>query len=199
MDTKNRIKELMDERGWTIYELSKRSGLAQTTISNMWKRNTEPTIPSLRALCNGFGITLAQFFAEGVLQKTTVIERYVVSQKPYGTTSFSAPSRENGADAKPYIKTLEYPIPLNYAYPTFGWGVKFENKKFVSIVAEDYKPLSSKEQIRVERPTFAEIIAVKELIENKLGKSANENILYHLDDVQLKNYTDHEISQILAY
>lgn len=40
MDTKNRIKELMDERGWTIYELSKRSGLAQTTISNMWKRNT---------------------------------------------------------------------------------------------------------------------------------------------------------------
>lgn len=67
MDTKTRIKELMDERGWTIYELSKRSGLAQTTISNMWKRNTEPTIPSLRAICNGFGITLAQFFAEGEL------------------------------------------------------------------------------------------------------------------------------------
>ena len=102
-------------------------------------------------------------------------------------------------DAKPYIKTLEYPIPLNYAYPAFGWGVKFENKKFVSIVAEDYKPLSNKEQVRVERPTFAEIIAVKELVENKLGKPANGNILYHLDEVQLKNYTDHEISQILAY
>lgn len=50
MDTKTRIKELMDARGWTIYELSKRSGLSQTTISNMWKRNTEPTIPSLRAM-----------------------------------------------------------------------------------------------------------------------------------------------------
>jgi len=61
MDTKSRIKELMDERGWTIYELSKRSGLAQTTISNMWKRNTEPTIPSLRQLCDAFGITLSQF------------------------------------------------------------------------------------------------------------------------------------------
>jgi len=65
MDSKSRIKELMEERGWTIYELSKRSGLAQTTISNMWKRNTEPTIPSLRQLCNAFGITLSQFFAEG--------------------------------------------------------------------------------------------------------------------------------------
>lgn len=71
MDAKTRIKELMDERGWTIYELSKRSGLAQTTLSNMWKRNTEPTIPSLRAICNGFGITLAQFFAEGDLVELT--------------------------------------------------------------------------------------------------------------------------------
>ena len=75
MDTKNRIKELMDERGWTIYELSKRSGLAQTTISNMWKRNTEPTIPSLRALFNGFGITLSQFFAEGDMVELTPEQR----------------------------------------------------------------------------------------------------------------------------
>lgn len=33
MDAKTRIKELIDE-------LSKRLGLVQTTISNMWKRNT---------------------------------------------------------------------------------------------------------------------------------------------------------------
>lgn len=72
MDTKTRINELMDERGWTIYELAKRSGLAQTTISNMWKRNTEPTIPSLRTLCDGLGITLAQFFAEGDLVELTI-------------------------------------------------------------------------------------------------------------------------------
>ena len=75
MDTKTHIKELMDERGWTIYELAKRSGLAQTTIANMWKRNTEPTIPSLRAICNGFGITLAQFFAEGDLVELTSEQR----------------------------------------------------------------------------------------------------------------------------
>ncbi len=71
MDAKTRIKELMDARGWTIYELSKRSGLSQTTLSNMWKRNTEPTIPSLRALCSGFGITLSQFFAEGDMVELT--------------------------------------------------------------------------------------------------------------------------------
>ena len=75
MDTKSRIKELMDERRWTIYELAKRSGLAQTTISNMWKRNTKPTIPSLRAICNGFGITLSQFFAEGDMVELTPEQR----------------------------------------------------------------------------------------------------------------------------
>ena len=65
----------MDERGWTIYELAKRSGLAQTTLSNMWKRNTEPTIPSLRAICDGFGIILAQFFAEDSMVELTSEQR----------------------------------------------------------------------------------------------------------------------------
>lgn len=80
MDTKCKIKELMDERGWTVYELSKRSGLAQTTIANMWKRNTEPTIPSLRALCDGFGITLSQFFAEGEMVELTPDQRAFFSR-----------------------------------------------------------------------------------------------------------------------
>lgn len=75
MDTKSKIKVLMDERSWTVYELAKRSGLAQTTISNMWKRNTEPTIPSLRAICNGFGITLSEFFAEDDLVELSPVEK----------------------------------------------------------------------------------------------------------------------------
>ena len=65
MDTKMRIQALMKERGWTIYELSKRSGVSQTTLANLWKRNNEPSLATLRALCQAFGITLSQFFAEG--------------------------------------------------------------------------------------------------------------------------------------
>ena len=64
MDTKNRIKQLMNQRQWTLYELARRSGLAQTTLANMWRRNNEPSIPSLRLICNAFGITLTQFFSE---------------------------------------------------------------------------------------------------------------------------------------
>lgn len=103
------------------------------------------------------------------------------------------------SDVERFIERLNYPMPLNYAYPTFGWGVRFYGGNFVSIVAEDARPDSRYESIRVERPTAAEILAVKELVEKSLGKPTNGNILYHFDGEQLKNYTDDEIAQILAY
>lgn len=65
MDTKQRINELIAERGWSKYELAKRSGVQLSTIRNMYHRNYEPTIPTLQALCKGLGISLSQFFSEG--------------------------------------------------------------------------------------------------------------------------------------
>ena len=65
MDVKQRLKSLMDERGWTMYRLAKESNVAWTTIRNMYARNTEPSIQTLEALCAGMGITLPQFFDEG--------------------------------------------------------------------------------------------------------------------------------------
>lgn len=59
-----RIRQLMDERGWTIYRLAQESKLSQTTISNIFKRNNQPSIPTVNAICDACGITLAQFFAE---------------------------------------------------------------------------------------------------------------------------------------
>ena len=64
MDVKQRLKSIMDERGWTMYRLAKESGVAWTTIRNMYARNTEPSIQTLEALCAGMGITLPQFFDE---------------------------------------------------------------------------------------------------------------------------------------
>lgn len=65
MDAKKRIRELMEERGWTEYRLAQESGLSQSTISNMFNRNNAPTLPTLEAVCGAFGITLVQFFSEG--------------------------------------------------------------------------------------------------------------------------------------
>lgn len=65
MDVQKRIQELMNERAWTKYKLAKAAELSDTTITNVFKRNTAPTLPTLEAICKGFGITMAQFFSEG--------------------------------------------------------------------------------------------------------------------------------------
>lgn len=64
MDAKLRIKELMDAQNITEYRLAKLSGLSQSTISNIFNRNTSPTIPTIEAICNGLGISMAQFFSD---------------------------------------------------------------------------------------------------------------------------------------
>ena len=64
MDAQKRIKQLMEERGWTDYRLAKEANLSHSTVTNMFNRNNAPTLPTLEAVCKAFGITLAQFFAE---------------------------------------------------------------------------------------------------------------------------------------
>lgn len=65
MDAQKRIRQLMEERGWTDYRLAKEANLSHSTVTNMFNRNNAPTPPTLEAVCKAFGITLAQFFAEG--------------------------------------------------------------------------------------------------------------------------------------
>ncbi len=71
MDVHGKLKHLMQERGWTAYRLVKESGLFESTLANIFKRNTVPSISTLEEICNGFHITLSQFFAEGEMVELT--------------------------------------------------------------------------------------------------------------------------------
>lgn len=71
MDAKVRIKQLMEKEGITEYRLAELSGLSQSTILNIFNRNTAPTIPTIEAICNGLGISMAQFFS--MIPKTRYI------------------------------------------------------------------------------------------------------------------------------
>lgn len=67
IDVIQKIKDLTAERGWTEYRLVKESGIAPSTISNIFHRNTLPNIYTLETICNTFGITLSQFFSNDVM------------------------------------------------------------------------------------------------------------------------------------
>jgi transcriptional regulator with XRE-family HTH domain len=83
MDTNERLRRLLEERGWTEYRLAKKCGLSQSTIANIYRRNTVPSIATLEVICNGFGITLSQFFADEEMVELTpdlkaVFESWVI-------------------------------------------------------------------------------------------------------------------------
>ena len=80
MDVKERLIQLQQQRGWTDYKIAKEAGLSSNTVSNIYRRNNVPSIPTLEALCKAFGITMAQFFAEDDLVELTPEVRELVDK-----------------------------------------------------------------------------------------------------------------------
>ncbi len=64
MNVQKKIKQLMEERNWTEYRLAKEANLSHSTVSNMFKRNNAPSLPTLECVCKAFGVSLSQFFAQ---------------------------------------------------------------------------------------------------------------------------------------
>ena len=62
MEVLERIEELRKEHGWSINFLAMEAELTQSTLNNLYSRNAEPKLSTLRSICNAFGITLSDFF-----------------------------------------------------------------------------------------------------------------------------------------
>ena len=71
MDINKRILKLLNERNWSEYRLSKESGLAESTLYNIFRRNNVPSFVTLESICKGFNITVSQFFAENEMVEMT--------------------------------------------------------------------------------------------------------------------------------
>ncbi|MDO4324425.1 MAG: helix-turn-helix transcriptional regulator [bacterium] len=61
-NTLDRIKELCEERNWSYYQLAKASGITYSTLSTMINKQNMPSLPTLLRLCQGFGISVTDFF-----------------------------------------------------------------------------------------------------------------------------------------
>ena len=60
---RERIIELCQERDLSINKLSSISGVTQSTVNNIVSgRNRSATISTIKKLCDGFGITIQDFF-----------------------------------------------------------------------------------------------------------------------------------------
>ena len=58
-----RIVELCQERNISVNRISNISGVTQSTVNNIVSgRNRSATISTIKKLCDGFGITIQEFF-----------------------------------------------------------------------------------------------------------------------------------------
>lgn len=60
-----RIEELCSNGGITRYQLSRRTGISQSALSDIVKKKNVPTLATIEKICAAFGITIAQFFIQG--------------------------------------------------------------------------------------------------------------------------------------
>ena len=85
MDIVKKIDKIRVQRGWTFYKLSQESGLTQQTFTKWMEGKTIPTIPALKAVCDAFGITLSNFFAENNMVEITPETKSVLENWNYLT------------------------------------------------------------------------------------------------------------------
>ena len=60
-DIAERIIKLNEKRGWSVYRLAKEAKISSSTLTNMMRRGTCPSLTTLERLCEAYGITLAEF------------------------------------------------------------------------------------------------------------------------------------------
>lgn len=60
---KNRILQLLGEKKMSIHKLAMESAVPPSSIKNiLYGKSQNPSIVTLKMLCDGFGITLIEFF-----------------------------------------------------------------------------------------------------------------------------------------
>ena len=125
-------------------------------------------------------------------------------------------------DVEPYLCTeVNYPLPLDYAFPAYEWSILFRGNQFHSILrttdfpnTDHYKKwkdnkyevikatnlekirLWKKDIIYVETSSLEEILKVKKLVRSKIKQHSYHSIIYHLDGKNLSKYTQQEIDLI---
>ena len=103
-----KLELLMNERNWSVYKLAKESDIPYSSLNNLFQWNTEPTLPTLRKICAGLGISLADFFSDETL---STIPEYSIDERKLISLYQSL---------KTYEKKLlmTYALALNKEIPT---------------------------------------------------------------------------------
>ena len=200
-----------------------RDKVHEVQIDCDWTEITENTyfrlLDEMRYILHAQGIILSATIRLHQLRTSAPpVDRGVLML--YNTGSLKHPETKNSilsnVDAMPYLKRINYSLPLDYAFPNFGWGVWFCNNAFQAILhQQDYSDENLYEQTDsthyrviknhyneghwlicgdIIRKEISDMVAIEQIKQHLPFSEATSIIMYHLDENNLKNLDNHENS-----
>ena len=219
-----RVLNMADYNGFgPIHEIQLDCDWTESTRDDFYRLCRE-----VRTLLQPQGISLsATIRLHQLRQDAPPVDRGVLMV--YNTGAVQQGSTRNSiideADVRQYLsgKPVQYGLPLDFAWPAYGWGVWFRDGKFRGLLHHtDYSDnqlytagsdgmlrvckehrleghtLLVGDRIRPENSPYATLVSVKELVEKSFPGTSHGNIIYHLDSLNLSHYTPDEISTLLG-
>ena len=205
-----------------------RDKVHEVQIDCDWTETTENTyfhlLDEMRYILHAQGIMLSATIRLHQLRTTVPpVDRGVLML--YNTGSLKHPETQNSilsyADAMPYLKRINYSLPLDYAFPNFGWGVWFRNNDFQAILhQQDYSDENLYEQTDsthyrviknhyneghwlmygdIIRKEISDMAVIEQIKQHLPLSEKNSIIMYHLDEKNLQNYSNYETTTFYSY
>lgn len=205
-----------------------RDKVHEVQIDCDWTETTENTyfhlLDEMRDILHSQGIILSATIRLHQLRTTVPpVDRGVLML--YNTGALKHPETKNSilsyVDAMPYLKRINYSLPLDYAFPNFGWGVWFRNNDFQAILhQQDYSDENLYEQTDsthyrviknhyneghwlmygdIIRKEISDMAVIEQIKQHLPLSEKNSIIMYHLDEKNLQNYSNYETTTFYSY
>lgn len=144
----SRVRDLRQERGWTLEQAANKAGLARSTLSKIENGQMSPTYEALKKLAEGLAISVPQLFTPP--RKAQVNGRMTVTKSGEGqahaTTTYEHELLAAGLTKK---SMLPYRARIRArSFDEFDGWVRHDGEEFlfvltgiVSLITEFYEPV----------------------------------------------------------
>lgn len=100
----------------------------------------------------------------------------------------------NIAEIKSYLSDNDYKLPLDYALPTFEWGVLFQNGKFANILSAEELRAKHGNQLNFESESLAR--ATEEFV---YGDDYNGILIREGDEIRIETSNMEDVQEIAKW
>lgn len=80
IDVVNRIKELMEKKNWSCYELSAQTGISTNAIYDWFKIGASPSLGNIVKICEAMGLSLELFFCGETAYRLNADENKILQE-----------------------------------------------------------------------------------------------------------------------